>query len=157
MLALIYVAAIVAANLLVAHFGPWFSPINSFLLIGLDLSLRDKLHDKWDGSPIRIGTLIATAGIVSYLLNPAAGTIAVASVAAFCAAMLVDSAVYQGLRKKPWLMRANGSNVAGAATDSLIFPTVAFGALMPEIVAMQFAAKAVGGALWSLMLMRRAA
>lgn len=47
MVVLIYISALVIANLLVAHFGPWFSPINAFLLIGLDLSLRDYLHDKW--------------------------------------------------------------------------------------------------------------
>mgnify|MGYP003352540858 CR=1 FL=1 len=53
-----YVLALVIANLTVAVFGPWFSVINSFLLIGLDLTLRDKLHDKWNGNPIKIGGLI---------------------------------------------------------------------------------------------------
>jgi uncharacterized PurR-regulated membrane protein YhhQ (DUF165 family) len=48
-----------------------------------------------------------------------------------------------------WIKRANVSNVAGAALDSLIFPTIAFGALMPHIVLMQFVAKVAGGAVWS--------
>ena len=53
-----------------------------------------------------------------------------------------------------WLRRANGSNVAGAAVDSLLFPTLAFGVLMPHIVALQFVAKVAGGALWSWALAR---
>jgi hypothetical protein len=42
--------------------------------------------------------------------------------------------------------------VAGAAVDSLIFPTLAFGALLPHIVALQFVAKVAGGAAWAWML-----
>lgn len=41
---LIYAAAMTVANLTIAHFGPWVSPINAFVLIGLDLTLRDWLH-----------------------------------------------------------------------------------------------------------------
>jgi hypothetical protein len=52
------------------------------------------------------------------------------------------------------LIRANGSNVAGSAVDSIVFPTLAFGAFMPEIVLGQFVAKFVGGFLWSLVLQR---
>ena len=39
--AVIYIAALVAANLLVAWLGPWFSLVYAFVLIGLDLSLGD--------------------------------------------------------------------------------------------------------------------
>lgn len=141
-----YAAAMTIANLTVAHFGPWVSPINAFLLIGLDLALRDWLHVRlriW-----QMGALIAATGALTYVLNPAAGQIAVASAAAFTAAALVDWGTFVRLRGS-WLVRANGSNVAGAAVDSLVFPTLAFGALMPHIVAMQFVAKIVGGALWA--------
>lgn len=37
---LIYAAAMTVANLSIAHFGPWISPLNAFVLIGLDLALR---------------------------------------------------------------------------------------------------------------------
>jgi hypothetical protein len=77
--------------------------------------------------------------------------IAVASSVAFTAAALVDWATFTRLRGS-WLFRSNGSNVAGAAVDSLIFPTLAFGALMPEIVVAQFLAKIAGGAIWSWAL-----
>jgi len=76
--AVVYIAALVAANLLVAWLGPWFSLVNAFVLIGLDLSLRDKLHDLWEGDKlaIKMGGLIATASIISYAINPATGMIA---------------------------------------------------------------------------------
>lgn len=148
----IYIAALVAANLLVAFIGPWFSVVNSFVLIGLDLTLRDKLHDKWDGNPFKIGALIAIAGAISYLLNPASGQIAIASVVAFCLSMAADSFAYQKLKNQSWEKRTTGSNLAGAAVDSVIFPTIAFGGLMLEIVAMQFVSKVVGGFIWSKII-----
>ena len=141
-----YAAAMTLANLMVARFGPWVSPINAFLLIGLDLALRDWLHVRMRVG--QMGSLIAATGALTYVLNPAAGQIAVASAAAFTAAALVDWGTFARLRGS-WMFRANGSNVAGAAVDSLVFPTLAFGALMPHIVAMQFVAKVAGGALWA--------
>jgi uncharacterized PurR-regulated membrane protein YhhQ (DUF165 family) len=120
--AVVYIAALVAANLLVAWFGPWFSLVNAFVLIGLDLSLRDKLHDLWDGEnlPIKMGGLIATASIVSYAINPATGMIAFASLAAFCLSMGADSLAYQYLKGKDYMVRVNGSNTAGALVDSIV-------------------------------------
>lgn len=149
-----YAAAMTIANLTIAAFGPWVSPINAFILIGLDLALRDWLHIRlklW-----QMGTLIAATGALTYVLNPAAGQIAVASAVAFTAAALVDWGTFARLRGS-WMFRANGSNVAGAAVDSLVFPTLAFGVLMPHIVAMQFVAKVAGGALWAWLINKVAA
>lgn len=146
---LIYAAAMTMANLSVATWGPWVSPINAFVLIGLDLTMRDWLHVRLKAW--QMGALIACTGLLTYALNPAAGMIAVASSVAFTAAALVDWATFMRLRGS-WLFRANGSNVAGAAVDSLIFPTLAFGVLMPQIVALQFVAKVAGGALWAWAL-----
>lgn len=150
----IYIGALICANLLVAMIGPWFSIVNSFVLIGLDLTLRDKLHDLWQGKylPLKMGSLIVVAGLISYLLNPAAGQIAIASVVAFTLSMAVDSFVYQALKDKEWKIKSNASNTAGAMVDSVVFPTIAFGGLMPEIVAMQFIAKLAGGFAWTLLL-----
>lgn len=154
MYSILFVLALICANLTVAIFGPWVSPINAFLLIGLDLSIRDKLHDKWNGNPIKIGGLILVAGVLSYLLNPASGIVAIASVCAFCASMAIDSFVYQKLKSKPWHVKSNGSNISGAFADSLIFPTIAFGELIPHIVVLQFFAKVIGGFVWTLILQR---
>lgn len=150
---LIYITAIVLANLSVAYFGPWVSPINAFLLIGLDLSLRDKLHERWkDNLWIKMLALIVGAGIISFVLNPASMIISIASVVAFVCAGVVDAFVYQRLISKDWMIKSNASNASGAAVDSIIFPTIAFGSLMPEIVLLQFVAKVVGGGLWSWIL-----
>jgi len=148
---LIYAAAMTLANLSIATWGPWVSPINAAVLIGLDLALRDWLHMRlkmW-----QMGALISATGILTYLLNPAAGQIAVASAVAFTAAAVVDWSVFVRLPGS-WLRRANGSNIAGAAVDSLIFPTLAFGVLLPHIVALQFIAKVAGGAFWAWSLKR---
>jgi uncharacterized PurR-regulated membrane protein YhhQ (DUF165 family) len=147
-----YAVAMVAANLLVATFGPAISPINAFLLIGLDLTLRDWLHVRlktW-----QMGGLILGTGALTYLLNPAAGMIAVASAVSFLVAALVDWAIFVKTTGS-WIKRANVSNTAGAAVDSLLFPTIAFGALMPEIVALQFVTKVSGGAVWSYVLEKK--
>lgn len=145
----IYAAAMTLANLSVAKFGPAISPINAFVLIGLDLALRDFLHFRLKAWQML--ALIMATGALTYLINTTAGIIAVASAAAFTSAALVDWATFAKL-KGSWAFRANGSNIAGAAVDSLIFPTIAFGALMPEIVLMQFAAKVAGGALWTWLI-----
>lgn len=146
---LVYATAMVAANLSVATFGPSITPINAFVLIGLDLALRDWLHLRlkvW-----QMGAIIAFTGALTFVLNPAAGKIAVASAVAFTATALVDWGTFVRL-KGSWLRRANGSNVAGAAVDSLVFPTIAFGALMPHIVLAQFVAKVAGGAMWAYLI-----
>jgi len=155
MFILMYVSAIVLANLSVATFGPWVSPINSFLFIGFDLALRDKIHDKWSEQGlfwVKMIGLIAFAGLISFALNPAAGKIAIASVVAFCLAGVADAVVYHLARRKQFMIRSNSSNVAGAAVDSVVFPSMAFGSFLPEIVALQFSAKVLGGAVWSFVI-----
>ena len=147
-----YAVAMIAANLLVATFGPSVTAINAFLLIGLDLTLRDWLHFRlktW-----QMGGLIIGTGLITYALNPASGMIAVASAVSFLAASIVDWAIFVKTTGS-WIKRANVSNTAGAAVDSLLFPTIAFGALMPEIVALQFLAKVSGGAVWSYVLEKK--
>lgn len=145
----IYAAAMTAANLSVAAFGPSITPVNAFVLIGLDLALRDWLHVRlrvW-----QMAGLIVTTGALTYVLNPAAGQIAIASALAFGAAALVDWTAF-ALARGSWLKRANFSNVAGAAVDSIVFPTIAFGALMPQIALAQFLAKVAGGAMWTWVI-----
>jgi hypothetical protein len=150
----LYLVAIVAANLLVVWFGPGVTIVNAFLFIGLDLTARDRLHDAWRGNGLvwKMGALIVSGGVISYLLNRDAGRIAVASTVAFAAAALVDAGVYHLLRRHPFLVRANGSNIPGAAVDSIVFPTLAFGGFLPWVTLGQFAAKVAGGFVWSLIL-----
>lgn len=149
-----YAASLVAANLLVAQFGPAIIPVLAFFLIGLDLALRDWLHVRM--RPLYMGALIAATGLLTYLLNPAAQQIAIASAVSFAVAAVADWLVFVRLPGS-WFRRSAGSNVAGAAVDSLLFPTLAFGALMPGIVLLQFAAKVAGGTAWAWLLSRRQA
>jgi hypothetical protein len=154
----VYLGAIVTANLAVTHFGPTSSIVIAFLLVGLDLTTRDALHDRWRHRhlPARMGALIAAGGVISYALNRDAGRIAIASCVAFTLAALVDATAYWALRHRPALQRSNGSNIPAALVDSILFPTIAFGVFAPAIIAGQFAAKVLGGLVWSLVLFRRA-
>lgn len=146
-----YVASMLLANLTVAQFGPVVTPINAFLLIGLDLALRDWLHVRL--KPWQMGALIAGTSALTYAMNPAAGQIALASAVSFAVAALADWLVFVRMPGS-WFRRSVSSNVAGAAVDSLLFPTLAFGALLPPIVVAQFVAKVIGGAVWAWLLSR---
>lgn len=152
-----YLVAIVAANLSSAKFGPGASIINAFLFIGLDLTSRDKLHEVWGGKYLwpKMFTLIAVGSLISWLLNRNAGSIAVASLVAFGVAGIVDALVYQFLHDKAWMVKVNGSNIFSALADSILFPTIAFGSFMPLIVLGQFIAKVTGGFVWSVILKRK--
>lgn len=154
MLIVLYLAALVLANLSVAHFGPASTIVNAFLFIGLDITTRDALHERWQHKNLwrNMGMLIGAGSLLSYLLNRDAGQIALASFLAFAAAGLVDTAIYHLMRRYPRLYKVNGSNVASSAVDSLVFPTVAFGAFMPWIFLGQFVAKVAGGYVWSVVL-----
>ncbi len=153
----VYLIAIVVANLSVAYFGPQATIVNAFLLIGLDLSTRDKLHELWHGDRLwlRMFGLILAGSVITVILNFGAWQIALASTVAFSAAALVDALTYQGLYQRHKLVKMNGSNVLSAAVDSVLFPAIAFGfPLMWPIMLGQFAAKVLGGGLWSLILFR---
>jgi queuosine precursor transporter len=153
-----YLAAIVAANLSVAAFGPAVSIVNAFVFIALDLTARDRLHEAWQvrGLAWKMGLLIATGSALSYglaRLLPSTmppdlvARIALASLIAFGVSAALDALCYHLLRERAYLVKVNGSNVVSAAADSLIFPTLAFGALLPWIVLGQFIAKVAGGAV----------
>jgi uncharacterized PurR-regulated membrane protein YhhQ (DUF165 family) len=154
---LAYLVSIVAANLLVATFGPWIVPLNAFVLIGLDLVLRDKLHDTWHHRHLwpKMMALILTGSALTWLFSAGAGRVALASAVAFALAGAIDAITYHALRHRPQLVRANGSNLPAALTDSIAFPTLAFGEVLPVTIGLQFGAKVLGGALWSLVLFRK--
>lgn len=151
----LYLSAIVLANLSVAQFGPSVTVINAFLFIGLDLTARDALHQRWQGRHLarNMALLIAAGSLLSWWLNRDAGRIALASCAAFGAAALVDTVIYSLLRDRVRFVRVNGSNVFSAAVDSVVFPVLAFGfPLLFGVMAGQFFAKITGGFLWSVIL-----
>lgn len=159
----IYLGAIVIANLTVAWFGAGVVVINAFLLVSLDLTTRDRLHQLWEGRHLlrNMALLILTGSALSAALDYQALPVAVASCVAFGAAATIDTVAYSFLGARPWLVRANGSNLVSALVDSAVFLSIlaAFGglpwALVPLLVAGQWGAKTVGGAMWSILLARR--
>jgi len=149
----IYLTAIVAANYIVATYGPAWSIFNAFVFIGLNITTRDYLHDFWQGKQLKrnMFLLIAAGSILSMFFN--ARWIAVASFTAFMVSESVDALVYHHLGDYPRWLRINGSNIPSAAVDSLIFPILAFGfPVLWVIVVGQFLAKTLGGAVWSIVL-----
>jgi uncharacterized PurR-regulated membrane protein YhhQ (DUF165 family) len=150
----LYLIAIVAANLIITRFGPRATVITAFLFIGLDITARDRLHEAWRDRMLwlKMVLLIAAGSALSWLVNRDAGQIALASLTAFGASGATDAVVYHALRNRSWLVKVNGSNLVSASVDSLVFPTLAFGALLPLVVLGQFVAKVAGGAFWSWIL-----
>lgn len=155
MIVILYLSAIVIANLLVAQFGPAVTIVNAFLFIGLDITARDALHERWQRRQLwlKMAILIGAGSILSAALNWQARNIALASFAAFAGSGLIDTLVYQLLHDRTMLVKINGSNLLSAAVDSVVFPALAFGfPLLPGIMAGQFVAKALGGFVWSVTL-----
>lgn len=153
----LFVASMAFANLLVAWFGPWVTPINAFVLVGLSMVTRDVLHDKWASQGLLVPkmlAMIAASGVLAWAVNPAAGRIAIASALALVASAAVETATFSALDRYPWLVRANGSNVPGAITDTVVFVLVAFGpgAESFAVMAAQASTKLAGGAAWSLLV-----
>lgn len=159
-LVVLYLVAIVAANLFVAWLGPWVTPLTGFVFIGLDITARDGLHDQWNRRGLwwKMGVLIGSGSLLSWLINRGAGRIALASFVAFAVSGGIDAVVYHILRRSPRWKRVNWSNLASASSDSVLFPALAFGwPPSMEIVYGQATAKVAGGLFWSLIMNRASA
>lgn len=142
--------------MLLARYGSAFLVINAFLFIGLDFTLRDRLHETWKyrGLWWKMAALVALGSFLTYLFSPAAKNIALASAASFLAAGLVDSIAYHALRDRAQILKVNGSNILGSATDSILFPALAYGLFLPGATLGMFAAKILGGFFWFIILRR---
>lgn len=148
-LVVLYLSAIVAANLLVVAYGPEVAIVNAFVFIGfLDLTTRDELHQRWHGRGLawKMVALIGVGSVLSWWLNRDAGQVALASFVAFGLAGVADTVTYAILRDRIYLVRINGSNIVSAVIDSVVFGLVAFwpGVLVGIIIG-QVIAKIAGG------------
>lgn len=155
-LSIAILAALAAANLTTAHFGPQASVYTALGLIALDLVARDALHDRLGGRAriALMAALVVAGGLIAYAINRDAGPIAVASSSAFAAAFTVDALVYHAARRLPWLERSNLSNVAAAIVDSAVFVAVAFPGFLWSVAIGQTTAKIAGGLVIALALER---
>lgn len=152
----LYLGAAIGGNLAVASYGPEAAVPVALLAIGFDLTSRDALHDAWNGKGLlwKMALLILSGSAISYLINSNSLTVGIASCCAFLVSAVSDATVYSLLLKRTKWLKVTGSNVAGSLADSLIFPTIAFHAFLPEVVSGQFLAKVAGGAIWCAILSR---
>jgi hypothetical protein len=102
-----YLVAIVLANFAVTYFGVAASITTAFFLIGLDITARDALHERWyrRGLVWKMGVLIAAGSLISYVLNAKTSRVAIASFVSFAVANLADALVYQKLHRRPRLFK----------------------------------------------------
>ena len=145
----VYILSVVLANLSASHFGIWVTPINAFFLIGLEITVRDLLHERI--THLKLLGIVLVAGTTSYLINVDTQNIAIASFIAVTVSCLLDYFVFKKV-KGSWLKKSNSSNVVSSLSDSLIFPAVAFGSFNTGVVLMQFILKLFGGFIWSLII-----
>jgi queuosine precursor transporter len=149
-----YLTAVVAANLLVNHYGPKAAPAIAFVAVAAVLILRDQFAQltgqRWHAQLLQTA-LIAAGALATYLINQDAALIAKASVIAFAASETTEQIAYYVMRRRPWMEKAPYSAVLGAAVDSTLFITIAFG-FDVWIVIGQFAAKIGGAWLWATVL-----
>lgn len=140
----VYLAAIVTANLLTTRYGVAVIYWNAFFLIGLDLATRNRLQDLWPNRRLRMGGLIIAGGALSLLVNLDAARIALASSASFIASEGVEWAIYRRARVL--------AGVPAALVDSFLFPTLAFGAFVLSVSLKQAAAKIGGLIFWTVLI-----
>jgi hypothetical protein len=151
---IIYMMAVILANLLVLWFGKYGLLLSSSLLIPFDFVMRCYFHERWKGFTLilNLGLLITTAALATYLVNRDTLHIALGSVSGFIVANIIAGLVYQSLINKPPLYKVNGSDLAAVAVDSVIFQAVAFGEFDPLIMFGQTTIKFLGGLLWYWIL-----
>lgn len=145
----LYILVIILANLSTTYFGIWITPFNAFFLIGVELVLRDVMHESLSKSSML--SIVVIAGVISFIINAESKNIAIASFVAIVVSCFVDYYVYSKTKGK-WTKRSNTSNFFSGFTDSLIFPLIAFGFFNPYIFTLQWLAKFVGGFIWTLLL-----
>ncbi|WP_438028956.1 VUT family protein [Sorangium sp. So ce233] len=123
----LYVGTVVGANLAVQRWGlvpvaPGLDAPAGVYFAGLALAARDAVHERHGGLVAAAMVLLGTA--LSAAFSP---RLALASGAAFLCSELLDGAVWARLRRSGAAIAVAGSGLVGAAVDSALFLTIAFG------------------------------
>ena len=147
----LFLAAVLAANLAVSHFGQSALPFTAFILIPFDMVVRDALHETWRGRGLwlRMALLISTGSILTALLSWDAKQIAIASFTAFLLSGVSNALVYHLLDNQRRIFKMNASNLVAAMVDSIVFPVIAFSSVSIGLCIAQAGSKFVGGLIWS--------
>lgn len=152
----LYFAVIIAANLIVNKFGQQGLLITATLLIPFDLTARDSLHMRWEhrGLKTKMFFLIATGGILTYLIDRGSAQVAIASSSSFIISGVVDYIAFELLIKRSRALAMNVSNIVSGSLDSIVFPFIAFGAVSGSLSFQQAVLKGIGGLFWVWVLKR---
>lgn len=156
---ILYISAIIAANLITAavapaHIAGLIVPAGSWL-IGLTFILRDWVQHE-HGRKVTylvIGTALFLSGICSILLNDGL-QIVLASAAAFLISETTDTEVYTRLNV-PVHLRVFWSGVAGGILDSVVF--VLISGFPPQAIIGQAVVKVILQAIGAAVLKWRRA
>jgi queuosine precursor transporter len=127
--AVIYVVAVLAANLT----ATWFIPLPIFgqvavgtFIFGFTFTQRDRMHRL--GRRFVYTTIFIAAGLSALLslVGAVEGRIILASVIAIILAETADTEIYQRLLAQSWWNRVLKSNAVSIPLDSIFFNLVAF-------------------------------
>jgi hypothetical protein len=152
---LLYLVALIVANLTISVFGENGFYVVGFLLIPIDMLLRDILHERWkDNISIRMGGLIALGGVLTWLLNTDTLIIGIASVSAFTASMVVNTWIYQRMFGSSRVTKMNVSNFFASIVDSSVFILIFFG-FDWKIILIQSLIKFSGGFIFTLLFKKK--
>jgi uncharacterized PurR-regulated membrane protein YhhQ (DUF165 family) len=124
--AVAYIVGVVVTNVVTASFGLWpvgfgLAATAGTMFAGATFVLRDVVQET-AGKKAALAALAVGCGISAFMATPA---LALASVAAFGLAELLDMGVYTKLRKRGWVRAAAASNMVGAVVDTVVFLSVA--------------------------------
>ena len=151
-----YLIALVAANLLVKHFGPYGLWFSSAFLIPFDFICRCIFHETWKGAKLIFNLILLTifSGIITFVLNEDALNIAAASFAGIVAVQIFAGLFYQALKKKSFLIKVNLSDFIAIVVDSIVFQLVAFSVINWQVTTGQILIKVLGGLLWFYIIFK---
>lgn len=145
----VYIGAILAANILSAHYG--LVSVGFGLLVsagtyaaGFALLSRDFVH-RYLGLPAVLAGILVGLFLSWFLATPA---LAMASATAFLIAEVADLLVFLWIRPRGFVRAALASNIVSAPVDTVLFLWIAGFPLMYESIVGQM----VGKILWATMV-----
>lgn len=150
----LYLSAFVLSNFIVLWYGAKGLIFTSLFLIPFDFVMRCMFHEQWKGKQliIKLGLLVATASLLTYLINHDSKNIAVASMCGFITAQIMAGLYYQYVIDAEYWVKVNGSDLIGIVCDSIIFQLIAFGTLNYSVMLGQILLKFIGGIVWYYVL-----
>lgn len=151
---ILYLTAFIIANFLVLYFGKYGLLLSSLFLIPFDFVMRCFFHETWKGKELilKLGLIVLSASVLTYLINYNAQNIAIGSAGGFISAQIFAGIFYQLFINKSYFFKVNGSDAVGILVDSIVFQLLAFGSLNIYIMLSQFILKIIGGLFWYWIL-----